>query len=412
MKLISNKRKPNCLQTIVAIGCISVASTFLQGQIVVQEIPSSDGDSVIQVRENGKLTATYPICLSRHHAPARSQNDPLMKKWSSFRFGAFLCYNLNQYVGNELSEGKDPSLFTPDKLNVRQWISTLKAAGMDHAILTVRHTSDFLLWDSKTSKCTSMYSPVKRDIVKEYVTECRRQGIQPGIYYCVFGNKNWNYNPNARAIILAQLHELATNYGPIPYFWIDMAFEEPNISWCWRPENLSRQEIYDSLKNANPGTIVKMNNGQCDGTRISSFPSDVLNGENFLPPEGGHRPERVIGGTRYYIPFEYEPISQKRLGENEDPVSGRKNLRNGTWFTYGKGKSFLPSSPLDVDLLYQLISEARRRGANTVLLSCAPDHSGQFRAEDVRQLVELGRRVKPLFEVTGEKKSFRGASGK
>ena len=390
---------------LIGIGWLCSGMSLADIRVVETRLPN--GDSTITVSESGRVTATYPINLTTHHSPARTADDPMMKRWGTFHFGAFFCYNLNQYIGEELSVGKDPSRFNPTRLDVRQWVATLKAAGMDHAILTVRHTSDFLLWKSATSTCTSMHSPVRRDIAREFVEACREQGIRPGFYYCVFGNKNWNYNPNARALILAQLYELATQYGPIPYFWIDMAFEEPNISWCWRPENLSRQEIYDMIKNVNPDTIVKMNNGQYDGIRISSFPSDVLNGENVLPPASGHQPVRTINGQTYYIPFEYEPVSQKRLGENEDPVSGRKNFWNGTWFTYGSGRNFKPSTPLDVDLVSGAIAEARRRGAATILLSCAPDHSGSFRPEDVEQLIQIGKRVKALFPATASKPAAR-----
>ena len=52
-----------------------------------------------------------------------------------------------------------------------------------------RHTSDFLLWDSATSDCDVGKNSIKTDIVKQYVEECRRQKIKPGIYYCLWGGK-------------------------------------------------------------------------------------------------------------------------------------------------------------------------------------------------------------------------------
>ena len=84
----------------------------------------------------------------------------------------------------------------------------------------------------------------------------------------------WNNNPNARAIILAQLYELATNYGKIPYFWIDMM--------NWAPKDLPTQEVYDLLKSINPETIVIMNQHVQDGTKINYFPTDILNGEKLI----------------------------------------------------------------------------------------------------------------------------------
>lgn len=50
-----------------------------------------------------------------------------------------------------------------------------------------------------------------------------------------------------RAVILAQLYELATNYGKIDYGWLDMP------SWTgWMPNDLSTQEVYNFLKTKNP----------------------------------------------------------------------------------------------------------------------------------------------------------------
>ena len=291
---------------IIMAVVLTSSSVLAEEGITVTENRLDNGDSKITVTDDGKVTATYDINLSTHHHPALTKDDPLMKRWSEFKYGAFLCYNLNQYEGKEIFMSKDASLFAPTKLNVRQWVDTLKAAGMDHAVLTVRHTSDFLLWDSDTSDCDVMNSGEKTDIVKQYVDECRRQNIKPGIYYCLWGDR-WNPNPNARAIILAQLHELATKYGPIPYFWIDM----PRHS-SWLTKDLSHQEIYDSLKNVNPNGIVMLNNSLYDGSVLKAFPTDVINGEMNLPSATGHNPVFKVGDKTYYIPFEYELCSQDR----------------------------------------------------------------------------------------------------
>ncbi len=368
---------------IMAMVLIS-SSVFADKGITVSEKRLDNGDSTITVTDDGKVTATYDINLSTHHHPALTKDDPLMKRWSEFKFGAFLCYNLNQYYGEEIFMSKDASLFAPTNLDVRQWIDTFKAAGMDHAVLTVRHTSDFLLWDSATSDCDVMNSGEKTDIVKQFVEECRRQNIKPAIYYCLFGG-NWNNNPNARAIILAQLHELATKYGPIPYFWIDMPHHT-----SWLTKDLAQQEIYDSLKNVNPNGIVMFNNSIQDGSNLKAFPTDVINGEMHQPPAAGHNPLFKVGDKTYYIPFEYEPCSQQRGSH----VIGQWDFPGASWFTYGEGKDFDSSKPFSPIFLLDQIEEALKRGASNVLLSCAPDYTGSFRKGDVQQLTELGKMLK------------------
>lgn len=364
----------SCLLALSVV--LAFAGTALAAEPKVAETRQANGLSVLRVTAgDGRELAAYSMDLGRHHYPATTADDPLVKKFQSWKYGAFLCFNSNQFSGGEYCTGQDPVRdFRPTALDVQQWVQTIKAAGMNYAVLTVRHTSEFLLWDSQTSEIKVTRSAYGKDLVREYVEECRKQGIEPGIYYCLWGN-GWRPNPNARAIILAQLHELATNYGPIPYFWLDMPHRTG-----WLAKDLSQQEIYDALKNIHPETIVMFNNTIQDGREMKTFPSDVINGEVTPPPVAGHNPVRQVDGKTYYIPFEYEPCSQWR-GKD-------------VWFTYGAGKGFEPSQPQSPQKLYRKLAEAYRRGASNVLLSCAPDYSGRFRQDDIEQLIQLGKWLK------------------
>ena len=146
----------------------------------------------------------------------------------------------------------------------------------------------------------------------------------------------------------------------------------------WAPADLSAQEIYDSLKNVNPNSVVIFNQHIQDGSELRYFPTDVINGEMMPPPTAGHQSIREVNGTRVLLPFEFEPCSQSRAG-GPDGI-----YRNYTWFTYGAGKRFTASRPFPVRLLYKHIKQARDRGAHNVLLACAPDYTGRLRRQDVR----------------------------
>jgi len=370
---------------VVLIALMSGLAVAESG-VTITETRLENGDSTIKVvNDISGVTKNYKINMSRHHYPATSADDPLVKKYKSWEFGAFLCYNSNQYSGTEFCSSKDPVKdFNPASLDVKQWVKTVKDVGMDYAVLTVKHTGDFLLWDSDTSEIKVTNSSYNKDLVKEYVTECRKAGIAPGIYYCLWGG-TWNPNPNARAIILAQLHELATQYGEIPYFWLDMPH-----STGWLTKDLSQQEIYDSLKNVSPNSVVMFNNAIQDGSVIKAFPTDVINGEMCSPPVEGHDPWRTVDGKRYYIPFEYEPCSQKR-GTH---VLGLWDFPGASWFTYGDGKDFAASESFSAEFLYKRIRVSLDRGANNILISCAPDHTGSFRKADITELVKLGKLLK------------------
>jgi hypothetical protein len=334
------------------------------------------GVSVIHITATDGVERVYRIDLSERHSPA-SRKDALLKKWESYRLGAFVCFNSNQFSGSEHCKITDPKVYNPQHLDVAGWVAAFKAAGMKYAVLTTRHTSGFLLWDSAITDFDVASSGNTTDVCGEFVKQCRRQGLAPGFYYCLWGGK-WNPNPNARAIILAQLYELATKYGEIPYFWLDMM--------NWAPSDLSTQEIYDALKTLQPNAVVIFNQHVQDGTKIRYFPTDVLDGELVPPPAKGHDPFRTVDGKTYYLPFEYSLVSQRREGGIKyDP------LGPSCWFTYGEGKGFVPSRPFPAEALAKRIRLGWKRRAANVLLATAPDHTGRMRPEDVEQLRRLGR---------------------
>jgi hypothetical protein len=333
--------------------------------------------SLIQIKSPDGGEKTYRIDLSPRHSPAAEKTKAL-KRWESYRLGAFVCFNTNQFTGEELCTARDAKVYNPRQLDVAGWVAAFKQAGMRYAVLTTRHTSGFLLWHSATTNFGVATSGNTTDVCKEFVKECRRQGIAPAFYYCLWGGKDWNPHPNARAIILAQLYELATQFGEIPYFWIDMK--------CWGPTDLSTQEIYDCLKSLQPQCVVEFNQHTQDGRKIAYFPTDVVDGELTPPPQSGHNPSRSIDGKKYYLPFDYNLVSQARPGGYDyDP------LGPSCWFTYGQGRNFLPSRPLPAEAVAKQIRLGWKRGAANALLATAPDYTGRMRAEDVEQLRRLGR---------------------
>jgi hypothetical protein len=132
--------------------------------------------------------------------------------------------------------------------------------------------------------------------------------------------------------------------------------------------------------------VVEFNQYVQDGTELSSFPTDVVDGEMTPPPAAGHNPLRTIAGKQRYLPYEYCLVSQSRVGGYEtDP------LGPSCWFTYGTGKKFAASLPFPAEAVAKRIKLGWQRGAANVLLSTAPDYTGRMRAEDVEQLRRLGR---------------------
>ena len=77
---------------------------------------------------------------------------------------------------------------------------------------------------------------------------------------------------------------------------------------------------------------------------------------------------------QYYLPFEFEPVSQRRISKGTTTPIGAV----GAWFTYGEGKGFEVSKPIETKVLFDWIKQAYDRGAANVLLSLAADHTGNI----------------------------------
>ena len=370
------RTSPTLLASAMVITTSCLAAQLCAAEPVVKETREG-GASVIRITSTEGAEKAYRIDLSQRHSPASGQN-PVLKKWESYRFGAFVCFNTNQFTGSEFCRARDPKVYDPPQLDVAGWVTAFKEAGMKYAVLTTRHTSGFLLWDSAATDFDVASSGNTTDVCREFVKECRRQGLAPAFYYCLWGGKGWHPHPNARAIVLAQLYELATQFGEIPYFWLDMM--------NWAPPDLSIQEIYDELKTLQPNAVVEFNQHVQDGSKIRYFPTAVVDGELTPPPATGHNPFRTMDGKTYYLPFDYNLVFQSRPGGYKyDP------LGPSCWFTYGEGKNFPASHPFPAEALAKQIRLGWTRGAANVLLATAPDHTGRMRPEDVEQLWRLGK---------------------
>ena len=150
----------------------------------------------------------------------RQINHFHISKKAFFHFGVNTFSNLEHGLGTESAQ-----IFNPTQTDVRQWISTIKAAGFKLAILTVKHHDGFCLWPSKYSDFTVKNSPYKDgkgDIVREFSDACREYGIKMGIYISPWdrNSKYWgtdDYND----YFCNQLTELLTEYGKIEEVWWD-----------------------------------------------------------------------------------------------------------------------------------------------------------------------------------------------
>ncbi len=177
-------------------------------------------------------------------------------------------YNLNgkppQVTPNEywaMAEKFNPQSYDPDK-----WLKAAKAAGFEYAVLTAKHHEGFALWPSEYGDFNTKNYMGGRDLVKEYVEACRRNGLKVGLY---FSGPDWHFDrdymsflyhdnqtpwmpslgPDLKprtsqhtpeeiaehqkkyaALVKGQIEELLTRYGQIDLIWFDGKPRVPNAT--------------------------------------------------------------------------------------------------------------------------------------------------------------------------------------
>lgn len=214
------------------------------------------------MKKQGLLILIALLFLSKDKAFSQVNKEQdhakRMEWWTDARFGMFLHWGVYSVLGGEwkgVDYGKDMGVassewiyltadipkedyekvaksFNPTKYNAEEWVKIAKDAGMKYMVLTSKHHDGFTLFDSKYSPWNvTQATAYKKDIIKQYVDACHKQGMRVGLYFS--HEKDW-YNSNkirldttpntSKYIQLVenQLTEILTNYGKIDLLWFDM----------------------------------------------------------------------------------------------------------------------------------------------------------------------------------------------
>ncbi len=251
----------------------------------------------------------------------------LREEFLDWEFGMFIHFNMATFNEREWANGyEDPASFSPDRLDCDQWAEVASAASMKYAVLTVKHTGGWCLWDSKYTTSHDItafnnYKNGKGDIVREYIDAFRKRGIKIGLYYCFPGNfsgRNGNVLPEGKTdlhglppeaqgdyagFIKNQLTELLTDYGDIDLIWIDQ-YRNQYTYHAW-------QEIRSHIKSHQPNCLVLGNNSDnYEESDILSYEYPWLTiskPEKALPPADNSAPSEVcdkIGPGWFWKTFE------------------------------------------------------------------------------------------------------------
>jgi len=313
--------------------------------------------------------------------PASTQTAALAA-YERLRFGCSFHFGLPTFTGDDYDVGAAPATtYAPKQLDVRQWISAAHLLGAKYCVLTAKYMSGFCLWDSEGYDYDVANSGNKTDVVAAFVDACKEFNIKPGFYYCILdphneGKFDWDSMIPAKYFELIKQHitELHTRYPHTFYQLFDIT---------WKITAEQRWELYRLVKKYSPDCVIVMNQGfkqsranQGRMSEAASWPCDVINGEDTLPPLEGHDPHIKHEGRSYYVPFE----TWLPTGPIYPPMPTMH-----TWFWHPWYKMQSP------EVLAQAYRLCMKGNAN-LLMNLAPDNSGRLpedQMETIRRMAGL-----------------------
>ena len=159
-----------------------------------------------------------------------------IKKFENLGMGLFCHFGLYSVIGKGewwLSTLKTPEQIknyesTINKFKIKKnWakdlVTTAKKSGARYITLTTRHHDGFSLYDTcGLNTYDAPHSASNRDLIREFVDECNKQGIVPFFYHTLLDWWNPDYKndfPKYLNYLRKSVEILCKNYGKIGGFW-------------------------------------------------------------------------------------------------------------------------------------------------------------------------------------------------
>jgi alpha-L-fucosidase len=322
------------------------------------------------------LIAAAPVTPATHRTRA-------LREYERLRFGVSYHFSMNTFTGDDYETGSVPATtYNPTHLDVRQWIQVAHDLGAKYAVLTAKHMSGFCLWDSAGYDYDVASSGNKTDVVAAFVAACREFGLRPGFYYCILdphneGKFDWKspVRESYYNLIKHHLTELHSRYHNTFYQLLDIT---------WKISQEQRWELYRLIKTFSPNCIIVMNQAFYQSRRNlgricepASWPADVINTEDSLPPPEGHNPHINFQGKTYYMPMEaWIPTGP--------PYKPMPPMHSWFWREGFKTQS--------ADAIASVYRDCMQR-RSSLLLNLSPDKTGRLPDEVVQTMHEVAALV-------------------
>lgn len=190
-------------------------------------------------------------------------------RFEQLGFGMFVHFGLYSIIGkgewsrhvfkySEEEYKKYADKFKVKKTWAKELVKTAKKAGCKYINITTRHHDGFSLYDTKgLSKFDTVNTACGRDLIREFVDECNKQGIVPFLYHTLMDWEVSEYEndfPKYIDYLIKSVEILCTNYGKIGGFWFDGWWNKKDADWQF-------DRLYGTIRKYQPEAMIINNTG-------------------------------------------------------------------------------------------------------------------------------------------------------
>ncbi len=200
-------------------------------------------------------------------------------------FGMYSQLNKGEWAYHILKLEKEPYLKLQETFDVKadgikEIVATGKAAGCKYITLTTRHHEGFSLYDTcGLNEYDALHSPTGRDLIKEFVEECRKAEIVPFFYHTTLDWIDPRFEGDFDAY-LKYLYDsveiLCTRYGKIGGLWFDGNWSKPDADW-------KEGELYAMIRRHQPEAMIINNTGLEHRGEVGVKEIDAVTYERGMP---------------------------------------------------------------------------------------------------------------------------------
>lgn len=213
-----------------------------------------------------------------------------IKNFEKLGFGMFVHFGLYSVIGK--GEWAKHSLnmpweeylktldsFCPKENWAEELVLSAKDAGCRYITLTTRHHDGFSLYDTCGLNNYDAPHVCGRDIVREFVDACNRNGIMPFFYHTLLDWHEESYNTDFKEYLVylrKSVEILCKNYGKIGGLWFDGMWDKPDADW-------EEDALYSLIRSYQPDTMIINNTGLSHRGELGNIELDSVTFERGRP---------------------------------------------------------------------------------------------------------------------------------